>query len=109
MIVIVAGVGRHPFAQMLRNSLSGHPPPIGHGTNTANPKQHSYHGHSRRPATGHGLLPQDATPIKHCLVEHSNKQMHQESGHEDMYGDMWTRTENEIPGEPDYEETEHSP
>ena len=25
----VAGVGRRPFAQVLRNSLSGHPPPTG--------------------------------------------------------------------------------
>ena len=69
----------------------------------------SYHGYSRRPATGHGFLPQDATSIKHCLVEHSNKQMHQESGHENMHGDMWSRSENEIPGEPDDEKTEHSP
>ena len=32
MLVVAAGVGRRPFAQVLRNSLSGHPPPIGHGT-----------------------------------------------------------------------------
>ena len=29
MLVVAAGVGRRPFAQVLRNSLSGHPPPIG--------------------------------------------------------------------------------
>ena len=29
MIVLVAGVGRRPFAQVLRNSLSGHPPTTG--------------------------------------------------------------------------------
>ena len=108
MLVVAAGVGRRPFAQVLRNSLSGHPP-----TTTGQMQQIqsniSYHGYSRRPATGHGLLPQNTTSIKHCLVEHSNKQMHQESGHEDMDGDMWTRAKNEIPGEPDYEETEHSP
>ena len=28
----VAGVGRCPFAQELRNSLSGHPPPTGYET-----------------------------------------------------------------------------
>ena len=28
----VAGVGRCPFAQVLRNSLSGHPPTTGHKT-----------------------------------------------------------------------------
>ena len=32
MLVVVAGVGRRPFAQVLRNSLSGHPPTTGHGT-----------------------------------------------------------------------------
>ena len=26
MLVVAAGVGRRPFAQVLRNSLSGHPP-----------------------------------------------------------------------------------
>ena len=31
MLVVAAGVGRRPFAQVLRNSLSGHPP-TGHGT-----------------------------------------------------------------------------
>ena len=29
ILIIVAGVGRRPFAQVLQNSLSGHPPPIG--------------------------------------------------------------------------------
>ena len=29
MLVVAAGVGRRPFAQVLQNSLSGHPPPIG--------------------------------------------------------------------------------
>ena len=29
MIVVVAGVGRRPIAQVLRNSLSGHPPTTG--------------------------------------------------------------------------------
>ena len=29
MLVVVAGVGRRPFAQVLRNSLSGHPPTTG--------------------------------------------------------------------------------
>ena len=29
---IYAGGGRCPFAQVLRNSLSGHPPPTGHET-----------------------------------------------------------------------------
>ena len=28
----VAGVGRRPLAQVLRNSLSGHPPTTGHET-----------------------------------------------------------------------------
>ena len=28
ILIIVAGVGRRPFAQVLQNSLSGHPPPI---------------------------------------------------------------------------------
>ena len=27
---MVAGVGRRPLAQVLRNSLSGHPPTAGH-------------------------------------------------------------------------------
>ena len=29
MLVVAAGVGRRPFAQVLRNSLSGHPPTTG--------------------------------------------------------------------------------
>ena len=29
MIILVAGVGRCPLAQVLRNSLSGHPPTTG--------------------------------------------------------------------------------
>ena len=29
MLVVVAGVGRRPIAQVLRNSLSGHPPTTG--------------------------------------------------------------------------------
>ena len=32
LIHMVAGGGRGPFAQVLRNSLSGHPPPTGHET-----------------------------------------------------------------------------
>ena len=52
MLVLDAGVGRCPLAQVLRNSLSGHPPPIGHGTNTANPKQHLISW--TQPTTGHG-------------------------------------------------------
>ena len=52
MLVLVAGVGRRPLAQVLRNSLSWHPPPTGHGTNTANPKQHLISW--IQPTTGHG-------------------------------------------------------
>ena len=110
MIILAAGVGRRPFAQVLRNSLSGHPPPTDLRNKYSKPQATSHiMGIRRRPATGHGLLPQNTTPIKHCLVEHSDEQMHQETGHEDMDGDMWTRTENEIPGEPDDEETDYSP
>ena len=29
MLILVAGVGRRPIAQVLRNSLSGHPPTTG--------------------------------------------------------------------------------
>ena len=29
MLVVTDGVGRRPFAQVLRNSLSGHPPTTG--------------------------------------------------------------------------------
>ena len=54
MIVIVAGVGRCPFAQVLRNSLSGHPPTTGDETNTANPKQHLISW--IQPPTGHGTF-----------------------------------------------------
>ena len=32
MLVVAAGVGRRTIAHVLRNSLFGHPPPIGHGT-----------------------------------------------------------------------------
>ena len=32
LIHMDAGGGRCPFAQVLRNSLSGHPPPTGHET-----------------------------------------------------------------------------
>ena len=32
LIHVDAGGGRCPFAQVLRNSLSGHPPPTGHET-----------------------------------------------------------------------------
>ena len=32
LIHMDAGGGRCPFAQVLRNSLSGHPPPTGHDT-----------------------------------------------------------------------------
>ena len=52
MLVVVAGVGRHPFAQVLRNSLSGHPPPTGYETNTANPKQNLISW--TQPKTDHG-------------------------------------------------------
>ena len=31
-VYMAAGVGRHPLAQVLRNSLSGHPPTTGHET-----------------------------------------------------------------------------
>lgn len=32
MLVVADGVGRRPFTLVLSNSLSGHPPPTGHGT-----------------------------------------------------------------------------
>ena len=51
MLVVAAGVGRRPIAQVLRNSLSGHPP-TGHGTNAANPKQYLISW--IQPPTGHG-------------------------------------------------------
>ena len=52
MIILAAGVGRRPLAQVLRNSLSGHPPTTGDETNTANPKQHLISW--IQPPTGHG-------------------------------------------------------
>ena len=52
MLVVAAGVGRCPLAQVLRNSLSGHLPTTGDETNTANPKQHLISW--IQPTTGHG-------------------------------------------------------
>ena len=51
MLVVVSGVGRRSIAQVLRNSLSRHPP-TGHETNTANPKQYLISW--TQPTTGHG-------------------------------------------------------